>query len=81
MKSLAGQHAHPFVPQFLIRAKHVTDFPRPGSYIPSGHVCILPNMLAQFAHERGAESANLVVRFAFGVKVRPALSAAHGESC
>lgn len=38
-------------------------------------------MLAQLAHERDAEPANLVVGFALRVKIRPALASAHRQTC
>ena len=60
-------------------AEHEADFPCADADITGRYVKVGTNVAVQLAHERLAEAHHFSVALAFGVKVRAALAAAHGQ--
>ena len=79
--TLTGQHAGEFVAQSLVLTKEVADLACANADVACGNVGIGADVLLQLGHKALAETHNLSVRLALGVKVRAALTAAHRQTC
>jgi hypothetical protein len=77
LHALTGQDPGEDVGEPLVLAEHVTDLAGADADIAGRHVGIGPDVAEQFAHERLAETHDLVIGLALGVEVGPPLSAAH----
>ncbi|MNT29986.1 hypothetical protein D3C72_1657550 [compost metagenome] len=77
--AFAGHHAGELVAQALVLAEQETDLPRADTDVPGRHVNVGTDVAVQLAHEGLAEAHDFRVAFAFGVKVRTTLAAAHGQ--
>src|SRR5690554_640421 len=76
---LAGEHAGRRVGQLLHHARHESDFTGADTNVASRHIGVRPQVAVEFGDERLAEAHDLTVRLAFGVEVRAAFAAAHGQ--
>ena len=80
VQALAGQYAGEFVADALVLAKHVANLAPAHADVASRNVCVGSNVARKLRHEGLAKTHYLVVGLALGIKVRTALTAAHGQS-
>ena len=78
--ALAGQNAHKAVGDALVLAEQVADLAAAHADITGGHVAVRADVTVQLGHEALAETHDLGVALAVGVKVAAALAAAHGQT-
>ena len=79
-EALAGQHAGVLVLHALVLAKQVADLTAANADITGGHVGVGADVAVQLGHKALAETHDLGVRLAVGVKVSAAFAAAHGQA-
>ena len=79
--ALAGENAAvETVNDLLVLAEHVADFTCANTDVACGSIGELADVTIELSHKALAETHNLCVGLALGVKVGAALAAAHGES-
>ena len=79
-QALTGEHAFVQIPDALVLAEQVADFPAAYADVTGGHVGIGADVLVQLGHEALAERHHFPVGLALGVKVRAAFAAADGQT-
>ena len=79
-QALTGQNALKQAPDTLVLAVHIADLPSAGANVAGGHVRIRTDVTVKFCHKALAESHDLPVGLALGVKIRAALTAADRQT-
>lgn len=74
--TLARQAAFPLILLRFISTKQPADLARGDTNVPSWNIGISSNVPAELSHKGDAKFADLIVGFAFGVKVRSSFAAA-----
>ena len=77
--ALSGQDAGIFLGEFAVHAVEESDFAASDADITGRDIGFGTDVPPEFGHEGLAEAHDLAVGLAFGVEVRAALGAAHGE--
>lgn len=77
VEALASQNTLEPVPLLAVAAEHVSDLSATDTNITGRHIGVRTDMLAQLAHKCHAESTDLRIRLALGVKVGATLAASH----
>ena len=75
-QSFACQASFPLGGLRFVCAEKPTNLTGRNANVAGGHVGIGANVFAQLPHERDAEFANLIVRFALGIEIGSTLTAA-----
>ena len=78
--ALTGQHAGVLILQALVLAEQIADLTAANANITGGHVGVGADVAVQLGHKALAETHDLGIRLAVGVKVSAALAAAHGQA-
>ena len=78
--ALAGQHAGVLILQALVLAEQIADLAAADADVTGGHIGIGADMTVQLGHKALAETHDLGIRLAVGVKVSAAFAAAHGQA-
>ena len=78
--ALTGQDAGVLVLQALVLAEQVADLTAANANITGGHVGVGADVAVQLGHKALAETHDLGIRLAVGVKVSAAFAAAHGQA-
>jgi len=81
LQAFAGQYPGKFVALSFVHTKEISDLPGAHPETAPGNVGVLADVTAQFSHKTLAEPHDLIIRFSFGFKIRPALGPAHGHGC
>ena len=79
--TFTGENAHPFVSYSFVLTEHISHFSCARADVACGNVAVGADVFAELGHKTLAETHYFAVGFAFGIKVRTALGAAHGQSC
>ena len=78
-QAFARQDAREFIAQPLVLAEQEADLASANADVPGRHVGVRSDVALQFGHEALAEPHDFVVALSFGIEIRSALAAAHGQ--